>query len=207
MIAREGYPFIGIALFLTVLGAFIHPFIAVFFAAGVLFTAYFFRNPKRRVPSDLNAVISPADGKIIVLDEMQEDRFLKERAKKISIFMSPLNAHINRVPVTGLVTDVAYNKGKFLTAFHEKASLANEQNAVVMKNAGGEKILFIQIAGWLARRIVCYLKPGESRTQGDIFGLIRFGSRMDVFVPVNYEIKVSMGEKVRAGETVLARKI
>ena len=205
-IAPEGYPFIGISSAVTLLGWFVSPWIAVLFFALTLFVIYFFRNPKRVIPTDSAVVLSPADGKIIELADMREERFLKAEARKISIFMSPMDPHVNRVPVTGTVEEVSYNKGKFLTAFHEKASLANEQNAVVMKNEQGEKVLFIQIAGWLARRIVCYLKPGMRMAQGDIFGLIRFGSRMDVYVPMGYAIRVKMGERVKAGETVLAKK-
>lgn len=194
-IAKEGTPFIGISLGLTVSGWLIHPLLGAFFSGLTLFVVYFFRNPVRHVPSDKTAIISPADGKIIKIGEV------------ISIFMSPMDPHVNRVPVGGTVESVSYNKGKFLTAFHEKASFDNEQNAVVIRSDTGEKILFVQIAGWLARRIVCYLKPGVRVAQGDVFGLIRFGSRMDVHVPVHYAIQVKMGDRVKAGETVLAKKL
>lgn len=205
-IVREGYPFIAISLGLSVAGLFIHLTVVLFFFGLTLFVVYFFRNPERRAVADPASIISPADGKIIFSGLVEEKKFLKEQVHKLSIFMSPMDVHVNRMPVTGWVSELAYNKGQFLTAFHDKASSLNEQNAVVIKNEAGEKILFVQIAGWLARRIVCYLKPGELWKQGDIFGLIRFGSRMDVYFPLSYDVCVVMGQKVKGGETLLARK-
>lgn len=205
-LVREGYPFVAIGLALTIAGWLTHPVVGVFFLGLTLFVAAFFRNPKRILTADPRGIFSPADGKIIFSELVEEKKFLKEQVHKLSIFMSPMDVHVNRMPVTGWVSELSYNKGRFLTAFHDKASSLNEQNAVVIKNEAGEKILFVQIAGWLARRIVCYLKPGELWKQGDIFGLIRFGSRMDVYFPLRYEVRVNLGDKVKAGETLLARK-
>lgn len=123
----------------------------------------------------------------------------------MSIFMSPLNVHVNKIPVSGVVQEVKYNKGKYFPAFAEKASLDNEQNAIVVESEQGEKILFIQIAGWLARRIACYAKPGQHWNRGDLFGLIRFGSRVDVYLPLGHQILVQKGQKVKSGETILAQ--
>lgn len=205
-IVREGYPFVAIGFALTIAGFWAHPVSGVFFLGLTLFVAAFFRNPNRILTADPRGIFSPADGKIIFLGLVEEKKFLKEQVHRLSIFMSPMDVHVNRLPVTGWVSELAYNKGQFLTAFHDKAASQNEQNAVVIKNEAGEKILFVQIAGWLARRIVCYLKPGELWKQGDIFGLIRFGSRMDVYFPLSYDVCVAIGQKVKGGETLLARK-
>lgn len=204
MIAPEGYPVIGVVLVLAVVLWFVHPIAFAVGMAGLVFTLYFFRNPKRSVPVGEGLVVSPADGKIINIAEVEEKRFLNSPMKRISIFMSPLNVHVNRVPVTGTVRKVSYNKGKFFPAFAEKASLDNEQNAVVMESKGGSPVLFVQIAGWLARRIVCHAREGENWNCGSIYGLIRFGSRVDVYLPLGYEIEVRIGDKVKAGESVIA---
>jgi phosphatidylserine decarboxylase len=156
------------------------------------------------VPTGDNIVISPADGKIIDIKEGDESRILKKRMIKISIFMNLFNVHVNRLPCTGKVVDILYNPGKFVSANLEKASLENEQNAVVLETTAGEKIIFIQIAGLIARRIVCWLKKGDYGVKGQRFGLIRFGSRVDVYLPVGADVKVSLGQKVKAGESVLA---
>lgn len=205
-IAKEGWPFVGIALALSILGFVWHPIVGGLLLVLVAFNLYFFRNPKRISPQNPDFIVSPADGKILYVEKVIESRFLKKEVLKLSIFMSPLNVHVNRIPVTGQIKQISYNKGKFLTAFSEKASLDNEQNALIIENDKKEEILFIQIAGWLARRIVCYAKPGESWKQGDVFGLIRYGSRMDVYLPLGYLAEVKVGDKVKAGESVLARK-
>ncbi|OGP10383.1 MAG: phosphatidylserine decarboxylase [Deltaproteobacteria bacterium GWA2_45_12] len=206
IIAREGFPFIALGFGLVLVGWLIHPILFVLFLALTLFVVSFFRNPKRACPEEHGILVVPADGKVLSIDTVQEDRFLKDRVKRVCIFMSPANVHVNRAPVSGLVEKVSYNKGKFFPAYAQKASLDNEQNAVVVRNEGGERILFIQIAGWLARRIVCYAKEGDVLKGGAIYGLIRFGSRMDVYFPMHYEVKVSIGQNVKAGETVLASK-
>lgn len=171
------------------------------------FCLYFFRNPKRSPQGDEQQIVSPADGRVLEISEVQEERFLNEKMQRISIFMSPLNVHVNRMPITGRVETVSYNRGKFFPAFSEKASLDNEQNAIVIKNDRGVYCLFIQIAGWLARRIVCHATVGESWRRGDVFGMIRFGSRVDVYLPCHYLVKVGKDQRVCAGETILAEVV
>lgn len=168
-----------------------------------LFFAYFFRDPERKIPSDDNLILSPADGKIVAIETVTEPLFLKSRAQKISIFLSPLDVHINRIPASGKVDYFSYIPGKFLAAYKEKASTDNEQTAIGITSSNG-KILFKQIAGVLARRIVCRLKVGQEVKAGEKFGMIRFGSRVDIFLPEGLELKVQMGDKVTGGETILA---
>lgn len=204
-IAVEGIPFVVIAGIISVL-FFVADLIipAVFFSLVTLFIVWFFRNPERSVPPGEKNVISPADGKIIDVREMQENRILNKRMLKISIFMNLFNVHVNRLPYTGKVVDIVYNPGKFVSANLDKASLENEQNAVVLETPAGEKIIFIQIAGLIARRIVCWLRKGQFVKRGERFGLIRFGSRVDVYLPVGTDVRVSLGDKVKAGESILA---
>ena len=204
-IAVEGIPFVVIAGIISVL-FFVADLIipAVFFSLVTLFIVWFFRNPERSVPPGEKNVISPADGKIIDVREMQENRILNKRMLKISIFMNLFNVHVNRLPCTGKVVDIVYNPGKFVSANLDKASLENEQNAVVLETPAGEKIIFIQIAGLIARRIVCWLRNGQYVKRGERFGLIRFGSRVDVYLPVGTDVRVSLGDKVKAGESILA---
>jgi len=204
-IAVEGIPFVVIAGIISVL-FFVADLIipAVFFSLVTLFIVWFFRNPERSVPPGEKNVISPADGKIIDVREMQENRILNKRMLKISIFMNLFNVHVNRLPCTGKVVDIVYNPGKFVSANLDKASLENEQNAVVLETPAGEKIIFIQIAGLIARRIVCWLRKGQFVKRGERFGLIRFGSRVDVYLPVGTDVRVSLGDKVKAGESILA---
>ena len=204
-IAVEGIPFVVIAGIISVL-FFVADLIipAVLFSLVTLFIVWFFRNPERSVPPGEKNVISPADGKIIDVREVQENRILNKRMLKISIFMNLFNVHVNRLPCTGKVVDIVYNPGKFVSANLDKASLENEQNAVVLETPAGEKIIFIQIAGLIARRIVCWLRNGQYVKRGERFGLIRFGSRVDVYLPVGTDVRVSLGDKVKAGESILA---
>lgn len=203
-IAVEGLPF---AIPLLILSAALwysgvrYP--ACFFTLLTIFVLWFFRNPERIAPAEPNAVISPADGKIIVAEEINEDRYLKEKVLKISVFMNVFNVHVNRNPYGGNVVDVIYNKGKFISANLDKASMDNEQNAVIVDIGGGKRIMYVQIAGLIARRIVCYLKPGDSVEKGRRMGLIRFGSRVDVYLPAGSTLNVKIGDKVVAGETIL----
>lgn len=205
-IAKEGYPFILLFLGITAVTALIWGlgFPVTLPAAASVFTIYFFRNPARTVPVEEKAVISPADGRIIEVRKVREERILKADVLKISIFMSVFNVHVNRVPYCGKVKNIYYNKGKFLSAFKEKASLDNEQNAILLETEQGSNILFVQIAGLIARRIVCYLNSGDEVSKGDRFGLIRFGSRVDIYLPADTKINIQKGAKVQAGETILA---
>ncbi|MDE3056628.1 MAG: phosphatidylserine decarboxylase family protein [Bacteroidota bacterium] len=168
-----------------------------------LFALNFFRDPDRKIPKGNNLVLSPADGTIVAIKNVLESDFLKSDAVQISIFMSPINVHVNRIPVGGTVAYFRYVQGKYFAAFEEKASLDNEQTHIGI-DAGTFKVFFKQIAGFLARRIVCTAKVGDPVTAGARFGMIKFGSRVDVFVPKNSDIKVAMNEQTIAGETVLA---
>ena len=175
----------------------------VFTFFGLFFTN-FFRDPRRTPPGDGKQLVSPADGKVLIAEpSVEEKRFLRQDAAKISIFMSPLDVHVNRAPVDGEVVGVHYNPGKYLAAFSEKASLDNEQNAVVMRAVDGRNLVFIQIAGFLARRIVCRVAPGDQCVRGGRVGMIKLGSRVDIFVPGAFKMKVKPGDRVTAGETVL----
>lgn len=209
--AREGIPFIIIALALAAAGytaallrrswpLWILAFVLTVF---VLWVAYFFRDPERTGPRGDRLVISPADGRVIAITEVDEPSFIQGRAIKISVFMNVFNVHVNRYPVSGRVAYVHYNPGQFLNAAKDKASLDNEQMSIGVES-GGHRILFRQIAGLVARRIVTYSRVGDDAEQGARMGLIRFGSRVDVFVPVGSSVKVQLGEKPLAGTTVLA---
>ncbi len=167
------------------------------------FTIYFFRDPDReaRMSGD-EFVISPADGKVIYVGEVEESEFLKSRAKMVSIFMSLTDVHVNRIPISGTVRFLKYIKGEYLVAFEEKASDRNERMLIGIENKG-QRVLFKQIAGFIARRIVCELSEGQSVTAGDRFGMIKFGSRVDVFLPLNCSIKVAKNDLTRGGSTVL----
>jgi phosphatidylserine decarboxylase len=163
----------------------------------------FFRNPSRFTPVDENNIIAPADGKVVVIEVVEEPEFFKGKRKQISIFMSPLNVHVNRYPISGKVVYQRYYPGKYLVAWHPKSSTENERTTVVVENAKTQ-VLFRQIAGALARRIVCYAKEGNAATQGAEYGFIKFGSRIDLFLPVDCKINVNLGQKTKGGETILA---
>ncbi|WP_025209761.1 phosphatidylserine decarboxylase family protein [Hippea sp. KM1] len=204
VIAREGYPFIasGIASSLLFYKMGLKPLAA----AGALFggfSLYFFRNPKRQPPVLKNALISAADGKVIFIGNAYERYFFKKETKRISVFMSLFDVHINRAPADGVVLDTVYNKGKFLPANVDKASTDNEQNAFLIETACGKRIVLVQIAGLVARRIAVYKKPKDAIKRGEIIGLIRFGSRVDIYIEDEFEEVVYLSEKVKAGKTVL----
>lgn len=171
--------------------------------AFFLFAVNFFRDPERVTPQGDKLVIAPADGKVIVVKEVEEKEFFKSKSIQISIFMSPLNVHVNRNPISGKVQHYRYVKGEYFAAFEDKASEKNEQTIIGIENDHG-KVLFKQIAGFVARRIVCTLQVGDFVQTGNRFGMIKFGSRVDVFVPVSAKINVKVGDKAVAGETILA---
>ena len=181
-----------------------HPAAIIPLVLAVGFCLWFFRDPERTAPADDGLVISPADGRIVAVVSEREDRFLNTQATRVSIFMSPLDVHVNRSPVAGTVRQVQHTEGKFRAAFSDKSSLDNERNAVVLES-GGKRFLMVQIAGALARRIVCHVGPGDRLERGQRFGMIMFGSRVDVFLPPGVQPTVSKGERVRAGLSVLGR--
>ena len=205
-IAVEGYPFIALFAFITLIVALLSwNVVTVLFLGLTLFSVYFFRNPDRTVPQGEDLVISPADGKVVFAGLVQEDRFLNDEVLKISIFMSVFNVHVNRVPCSGKVIDQFYNKGQFFNAALDKASLENEQGGMVLELAGGKKLLVVQIAGLIARRIVTYPVLGDLLERGQRYGLIRFGSRLDVYLPKDTVAQVGLGDRCVAGETILGR--
>ncbi len=207
-IAKEALPFLIPAAALTLLFALLAWTIPAY--VGILLTlfiAFFFRNPKRVIPSLKNVILSPADGKIVYVGECEEERFLKEKVLKVSIFMSVFNVHLNRSPVSGKVMETRYNPGKFFVASVEKASLLNEQNAFILETEDRFKILLVQIAGFVARRIVCYARVGDLLKTGEIFGLIRFGSRVDLYLPKSVNPAVRVGQKVKGGESIIGYRL
>jgi phosphatidylserine decarboxylase len=164
----------------------------------------FFRLPIFVVQKNEKQVIAPADGKVVVIEETDEPEYLKSKRRQISIFMSPINVHVNRMPVSGVVSFFKYHPGKYLVAWHPKSSTENERTTVVAKMKNGTEILFRQIAGAMARRIKWYVKEGQMLEQGDEFGFIKFGSRVDIFLPLDAKIKVKIGDKTTGGKTVIA---
>jgi phosphatidylserine decarboxylase len=207
-IAREGWPVIataaGVLGMVGVVGALAgHPAALVPAVVGVGFCCWFFRDPERRAPADERAVVSPADGRVLAVVAEREEQYLAGPATRISIFMSPLDVHVNRSPVTGTVAATRHTAGRFRAAFADKASLDNERNALVLESRG-RRFLVVQIAGALARRIVCNVRPGDRVGRGERFGMIMFGSRVDVFLPPDARPVVQPGDRVRAGLSVLA---
>jgi phosphatidylserine decarboxylase len=174
------------------------------FAIFYLLILQFFRNPIFNISKDSNNVLAPADGKVVAIEETDEDEYLKGKRKQISIFMSPVNVHVNRMPVGGQVSYVRYHPGKYLVAWHPKSSTENERTTIAVKNEQGVEILFRQIAGAVARRIKWYIQEGQALEQGDEFGFIKFGSRVDVFVPLDAKIDVNIGDKTKGGRTIIA---
>ncbi len=164
----------------------------------------FFRSPRRLIITNDNHVIAPADGKVVVIEEVDEPEYFNEKRKQVSIFMSPVNVHINRNPISGMVTYFKYHPGKYLVAWHPKSSTENERTTIVVTAKNGTSILLRQIAGALAKRIVWYLQAGEEVKQGEELGFIKFGSRVDVFLPLDAKVTVAIGEKVKGGSTVIA---
>ena len=178
----------------------------IYILSGALFLIIlqFFRSPKIRIDLDEKNVLCPADGKVVVIEETEESEFLKDKRIQISVFMSPINVHVNRNPIGGVVSYFKYHKGKYLVAWHPKSSTENERTTIAVQNKNGVTVLFRQIAGALARRIVWYVKEGDQVEQGSQFGFIKFGSRVDVFLPLGTKINVEIGEVVKGGRTVLA---
>jgi len=199
-----GLPFVGAALALALLsGAAVAWVLALPFVALAAFFLFFFRDPERRITGGLDAVLAPADGRVLVAGAADAAAAPPGEWKQISIFLSPMNVHVNRVPVTGRVTRVGYTPGRFLPAYHHDAAAANERSEIWIDH-DGQMVVARQIVGILARRVVCRLQTGAEVRGGDRYGIMKFGSRMDVFLPVTAEILVQAGQAVRGGETVIA---
>jgi phosphatidylserine decarboxylase len=201
-LAPEGSPFISGFLGLTLLVALFTPWGALLPLALALFMVYFFRDPERRIPEGKDVLVSPADGKVILIQKVREEKFLKGDAIEVSIFMSPLDVHVNRAPCEGTVEEVLHTPGRFLSAFKHEASLHNENIAMLLTTRYG-KILVRQVAGFLARRAVCRVKRGESLQKGERYGIIKFSSRLDIYLPREVNLRVKLGDRVKAGETVI----
>jgi len=203
-IAVEGWKLIiPLAVLTTLLFVFRWEVSGFILLVITLFIVFFFRDPRREVPSGNGLVVSPADGKVVVIKQVLENDYLHQSVMQISIFLSVFNVHVNRVPVSGKIECVKYNPGKFHIAAVEKASLENEQTAIVIADMN-RKILVKQIAGMIARRIACYVQPGDTVQQGERYGLIFFGSRVDIFVPAGSEIKVKLGDRVKGAKDIIA---
>tara|TARA_B100001142_G_scaffold330148_1_gene396561 strand:+ start:3194 stop:3853 length:660 start_codon:yes stop_codon:yes gene_type:complete len=215
MIHREGRKPLSITLLLLCLLYILIQKIALqdwiiqfFLAVAIiiyLLVLQFFRNPKRVTNSKEGEIVAPADGTVVLIEELEETEYLNDKRKMVSIFMSPLNVHVNRAPITGNVTYTRYHQGKYLVAWHPKSSQLNERTTVVMENNKTGPILFRQIAGAVARRIAIYCRPNDQLLAGQEFGFIKFGSRMDVFLPLEAEVCVKIGDKPKGGETIIAR--
>ena len=177
--------------------------VAVAAAILTLFVGWFFRNPPRVIPQGPGLVVSPGDGKVLAVEEEFEPRYLKDRAVRISIFLNVFDVHINRMPCEGIIEDAQYQPGLFLVASKPHATLQNEQNAVMIKTVEGAKVLCVQVAGLIARRIVWWVNPKDRAVRGERYGLIRFGSRMDIYVPLGTAIRIAVGDRVKGGETIL----
>lgn len=214
MITKYGYGTVGmitVICFILIAAAIITnnsllkyslTFISIFF---LVFTLYFFRDPNRNIPEKENIIVSPADGKVLLIKQLSEHKYVDGEAFQISIFMSPLNVHVNRIPIDGVVEYVNYVEGEYLMAFHDKADERNERTEFGINSKSG-KVFFTQVAGFIARRIVYNIEEGQKVNLGDKFGMIKFGSRVDVIVSNEWNIKVKEGDNVTAGETVLYEK-
>jgi len=214
-IHKEGYTTIALTiLFIFIINAFVDYkyydvtwlrwFIYIFSAALFLIVLQFFRNPTRNFSAGEHLVICPADGKVVVIEETEEGEYFKDKRLQVSIFMSPVNVHINRNPISGIVKFFKYHPGKYLAAWNPKSSTENERTTTVVEHKNGTPVLFRQIAGALARRIVWYVKEGDQVVQAEQFGFIKFGSRVDVFLPVGTKVNVELNQVVKGGITTLA---
>jgi len=217
-ISPEGYPFVfGMLLITAILcifliwnweaGSYTFTFYLLlltswFLSVVTIFMAFFFRDPERKIPEGKGIFVSPADGKVILIKDVYEEDYLKSESKEISIFMSPLNVHVNRAPCDGNVSIVKYSPGKFKPAFSDDSSIKNE-NIVMVLDVEDGRVIVRQVAGFLTRRVVCRVKIGDSLRCGERYGIIKFGSRLDVYLPKEARIRVALGDKVRAGETVI----
>jgi phosphatidylserine decarboxylase len=204
IIAYEGLPFVIVSLALTIAAFFSGiTWLAIFLTAITVFITCFFRNPQREFKDEENLVISPADGKVIKIEDVDAEGTINGRFRKISIFMNVFNVHVNRAAYGGTIEKIVYHKGKFLSANLDKASAENERNEIMIRTPDGRTVWVVQIAGLIARRIVCWTTGGATVAKGERIGLIRFGSRVEVFLPADSRIVVKLDDKVRAGKTPL----
>lgn len=205
-IAKEGRPLVLAAFGLTAVAAVFGWFVSsVVLGAAALALAGFFRDPERAIPAGDALVVSPADGTVVAAVRVPVGRLLGSESQQVSIFMSPLDVHVNRAPIGGRVEALEYQSGRFFAAYRGKSSEENERNAIKIAHSGGVRVTMVQIAGFLARRIVCHVKQGDSLERGQRLGIIMFGSRVDLFLPPDAEVAVRPGEHVRGGETVVAK--
>lgn len=206
-VAIEGAPFILFAAFATLIMALLGQQVSTVIGLAVTaFVLYFFRDPSRIVPDDDSVLVSPADGRIIIIDpKVHDDRFLMADVQKISIFMNVFDVHVNRIPFSGTVEQIVYSAGKFYSADSMRAGLENETCAVILNAGNNRRMACVQMAGLIARRIVCWAEKGDTLTKGSRFGMIRFGSRVDLYLPKELRIDVKNGQRVKAGETILGR--
>ncbi|MGB3108905.1 phosphatidylserine decarboxylase family protein [Sphingobacterium siyangense] len=212
---KEGYTTLAIAvLFIFIINAVADYYDAPQYTKWLIYTlsaflfitvVQFFRSPKKVVSPQDGVILCPADGKVVVIEETEENEYFHDKRIQVSIFMSPVNVHVNRNPISGLVTFFKYHPGKFLVAWHPKSSTDNERTTVVVKDKAGREVLFRQIAGALARRIVWYVKEKDEVVQGNEFGFIKFGSRVDLFLPLGTEINVNIGDKVTGAKTIIGK--
>ncbi|WP_294186133.1 phosphatidylserine decarboxylase family protein [Sphingobacterium sp.] len=212
---KEGYTTLAIAvLFIFIINAvadyydasqYVKWFIYALSAFLFITVVQFFRSPKKVFNPEDGVILCPADGKVVVIEETEENEYFHDKRIQVSIFMSPVNVHVNRNPISGLVTFFKYHPGKFLVAWHPKSSTDNERTTVVVKDKAGREVLFRQIAGALARRIVWYIKENDEVVQGNEFGFIKFGSRVDLFLPLGTEINVNIGDKVTGAKTIIGK--
>lgn len=203
ILAKEGWPFIGLSIVLAIIACSINTWLGLLFIIVAIFVIQFFRDPTRQAPQGEHLVLSPADGRIVAVEEV-DDPYANRRALKISVFMNVFNVHSNQMPVSGRVNKIAYFKGKFVNADLDKASIENERNAIVIERADGQIVTSVQVAGLVARRILCYVKEGQELSAADRYGFIRFGSRVDVYLPLSAKPTVAVGDKVSHTITVLA---
>ncbi len=205
-VAKAGYPYIFASAFATAVFALLDVgLLAVLGLIATGFVCYFFRDPDRRVPTGAGLIVSPADGKVIKVESVDQTPFFDGACTRISVFMSVFNVHVNRVPHEGTIRQVNYHPGKFFSANLDKASTDNEHNALLLESPAGKQVGFVQIAGLVARRIICAVQPGDVLDRGARFGMICFGSRLDIYLPCETEIRVTVGDKVQAGSSILGK--
>ena len=205
-IAAPGYSFIlaGVVLiFLGLIGGW--PWLTGLGVLGGGFFAYFFRDPERHIPPEPGVIVSPADGKVVLVDEVQENEFLQGPARRVAVFMNVFDVHVNRSPVAGVVKEMRHRPGEYKAAFRQDAAGRNEQQALVLENEAGRRVLVVQIAGLLARRIIPFVKPGQQMARGERLGMICFGSRVDLYLPPDSDIRVKVGDRLKAGSSIIGR--